>query len=70
MQTSTATAGWTSSSPAISHPVSSDYNRKWSDPSQLLINQGPDADWTFVNEWQERGLPFNEGDVDGANRRH
>ncbi|MFT6145700.1 MAG: hypothetical protein ACJARS_004121 [bacterium] len=51
---------------AISHPVSSDYNRKWSDPSQLLINQGPDAGWTFTNEWQDRGLPFNEGDVDGG----
>lgn len=50
----------------ISHPVNSDYSRKWSDPSQLLINQGPGAGWTFRNEFLERGLPFNEGDVDGA----
>lgn len=51
---------------AISHPVDSDYNRKWSDPTTLLINQGPDGGYRFVNEFQSRGLPFNEGDVDGA----
>lgn len=51
---------------AISHPVDSDYSRKWSDPSQLLINGGPDAGYGFTNEWLARGLPFNEGDVDGA----
>jgi hypothetical protein len=50
----------------ISHPVASDYSRKWSDPSQLLVNQGPGAGYAFVNTWLERGLPFNEGDVDGA----
>lgn len=50
----------------ISHPVSSDYLRKWSDPSQLLVNQGPAAGYAFANEWLDRGLPFNEGDVDGA----
>jgi enediyne biosynthesis protein E4 len=50
----------------ISHPVSSDYLRKWSDPTQVLINQGPDGDYAFVNESQTRGVPFNEGDVDGA----
>ena len=50
----------------ISHPVASDYNRKWSDPSQILANQGADAGHTFVNQWQARGLPFNEGDVDAA----
>ena len=50
----------------ISHPSNSDYSRKWSDPTQLLINQGPDGDYGFVNEFQERGLPFNEGDVDAA----
>ena len=50
----------------ISHPDSSDYNRKWSDPSQLLINQGPSGDYHFVDEWAERGLPFNEGDLDAA----
>ena len=51
---------------AISHPVSSDYSRKWSDPSQLLINTGPDGGYAFVNEFLARGLPFNEGDIDGA----
>ncbi len=51
----------------ISHPVESDYNRKWSDPSQLLIhyilNNGSHV---FVNEFLKRGLPFNEGDIDAA----
>lgn len=51
---------------AISHPVASDYSREWSDPSQLLINQGPAKGFAFVNEFLERGLPFNEGDVDGS----
>lgn len=50
----------------ISHPVDSDYNRKWSDPSQLLINGGAGASYGFENQWLARGLPFNEGDVDGA----
>jgi len=50
----------------ISHPSSTDASRKWSDPTQLLINQGAAAGWTFKNEFLERGLPFNEGDVDGA----
>jgi len=47
----------------ISHPVSSDYNRKWSDPSQLLLNQG---DGTFSNGYLDAGLPFNEGDIDAG----
>jgi len=51
---------------AISHPVDSDYSRKWSDPTTMLINQGPDAGYAFVNRFLEKGLPFNEGDVDGA----
>ncbi len=56
---------------AISHPVFSDYDRRWSDPSQLLINDGGGGGGTkggpgFTNEWLARGLPFNEGDVDGA----
>jgi len=51
---------------AISHPVNTDYSRKWSDPTSLLINQGPDAGYAFANRFLERGLPFNEGDVDGA----
>ncbi len=51
---------------AISHPVDGDYSRKWSDPTQLLVNAGPAAGYTFNNEFLARGLPFNEGDVDGA----
>lgn len=50
----------------ISHPVDSDYNRKWSDPSQLLINGGDEQGYRFENQWLARGLPFNEGDIDGA----
>ncbi|MCB0217744.1 MAG: VCBS repeat-containing protein [Chloroflexi bacterium] len=50
----------------ISHPVATDYLRTWSDPSQVLINQGPEAGFAFANEWLDRGLPFNEGDVDGS----
>ncbi len=51
---------------AISHPVSADYSRKWSDPTQVLMNRGPGADHAFENRFLELGLPFNEGDVDGA----
>lgn len=51
---------------AISHPVDSDYSRKWSDPSQLLVNGGAAAGYAFTNEFLARGLPFNEGDVDGG----
>ncbi|MFV8749869.1 CRTAC1 family protein [Nannocystaceae bacterium ST9] len=50
----------------ISHPVDTDYDRKWSDPSQLLANSGAAGGYTFVNQWLDRGLPFNEGDVDAA----
>ena len=50
----------------ISHPVEADYNRKWSDPTQVLINRGEAEDYTFVNEASLRGLPFNEGDIDAA----
>jgi len=50
----------------ISHPVDSDYSRKWSDPSQVLINQGPESGFKFQNQFQEKGLPFNEGDIDAA----
>ncbi len=50
----------------ISHPVSSDYKRTWSDPTQLLINQGPSNGYALVNEFLARGLPFNEGDVDAS----
>jgi hypothetical protein len=46
----------------ISHPVDSDESRKWSDPSQLLLNKGG----AFSNVFLDRGLPFNEGDIDAA----
>ena len=46
----------------ISHPVDSDESRKWSDPSQLLLNKGG----AFTNVFLDRGLPFNEGDIDAA----
>ncbi len=51
---------------AISHPVDEDYSRKWSDPTQLLMNRGPSASFWFENRFLAAGLPFNEGDVDGA----
>jgi hypothetical protein len=51
---------------AISHPVDSDFSRKWSDPSQLFLNQGPDAGYAFHAATLERGIPFNEGDIDAA----
>ena len=50
----------------ISHPNDGDLSRKWSDPSMLLINQGPANKYAFVNEYLTRKIPFNEGDVDGA----
>jgi hypothetical protein len=51
----------------ISHPVESDYNRKWSDPTQLLINHAINgSNHLFVNEFLKRGLPFNEGDIDAG----
>jgi len=48
----------------ISHPVDSDYSRKWSDPTQILINQGKAGGYAFKNEFLQRGLPFNEGEID------
>jgi hypothetical protein len=48
----------------ISHPVDSDPSRKWSDPTQILINQGAAGGYAFKNEFLQRGLPFNEGDID------
>lgn len=50
----------------ISHPVNSDYLRKWSDPTQVLINQGPKGGFGFKNEALSRKLPFNEGDIDAG----
>jgi hypothetical protein len=51
---------------AISHPVESDLSRKWSDPTKLLLNQGAAGGFAFKNVFLERGLPFNEGDIDAA----
>jgi hypothetical protein len=50
----------------ISHPVDSDESRKWSDPSMLLLNKGAAGGFSFANATLERGLPFNEGDIDAA----
>lgn len=47
---------------AISHPVDSDHSRKWSDPSQLFLNKGD----RFEPATLDRGIPFNEGDIDAA----
>ena len=49
----------------ISHP-DREYSRMWSDPTQLLINQGPREGYRFKNVYLDVGLPFNEGDLDGA----
>jgi hypothetical protein len=48
---------------AISHADSWDYSRLWSDPTALLLGQDDD---TLSNAWSDLGLPFNEGDIDGA----
>jgi enediyne biosynthesis protein E4 len=50
----------------ISHADGSDTSRLWSDPTQLLINGGPGADFAFKNEFLDRGLQYNEGDIDAA----
>ncbi len=50
---------------SISHP-GGDYNRTWSDPTVLLVNSGEAGGYTFSNAWLDRGLPYNEGDVDAA----
>jgi hypothetical protein len=50
----------------ISHPVDSDYSRKWSDPTELMINQGQAKGHSFVNRFLQKNLPFNEGDIDAA----
>lgn len=51
---------------AISHADGSDASRLWSDPSQLLRNEGAENGFHFTNEFLDRGLPFNEGDIDAA----
>ncbi len=45
----------------ISHP-DPDYTRQWSDPSHLLLNRGDH----FEDVTADVGIPFNEGDIDGA----
>ena len=50
----------------ISHPVDEDESRKWSDPTQLFLNQGPDGAFAMKPVTLERKLPFNEGDIDAA----
>lgn len=51
---------------AISHPVKRDYKRSWSDPTLLLIGEESKKGLRLVDETVARGIPFNEGDVDGA----
>ena len=51
---------------AISHADGSDASRLWSDPTQLLRNEGAENGFHFTNEFLDRGLPFNEGDIDAA----
>ena len=46
----------------VSHADGADHNRLWSDPTALLLNSGG----TFSNAFLERGLPYNEGDIDAA----
>jgi hypothetical protein len=50
----------------ISHGDGSDDSRLWSDPTQLLVNRGKTAGFAFTNEFLDRGLPYNEGDIDAA----
>jgi enediyne biosynthesis protein E4 len=50
----------------ISHPVDADESRKWSDPSMLLLNKGEAGGFAFADATLERGVPFNEGDIDAA----
>ena len=50
---------------SISHP-GGDYSRTWSDPTVLLLNSGEAGGYMFTNAWLDRGLPYNEGDVDAA----
>ncbi|MBL8955074.1 MAG: VCBS repeat-containing protein [Myxococcaceae bacterium] len=46
----------------ISHGDGADYNRLWSDPTLLLLNDNG----VFFNAFQQVGLPYNEGDIDAA----
>ncbi len=51
---------------AISHADGSDESRLWSDPTQLLLGSGADTEHAFTNVFLDRGLPYNEGDIDAA----
>ncbi len=46
----------------ISHADGADHSRLWSDPTELLINNGG----VFENAFIDRDLPYNEGDIDAA----
>ncbi|HEX7664995.1 MAG TPA: CRTAC1 family protein [Polyangiaceae bacterium] len=52
----------------ISHPdgAQTDPSRQWSDPSQLLLNQGAAGSYALKNVFLDRGLTFTEGDIDAA----
>lgn len=52
----------------ISHPdgAETDPSRQWSDPSQLLLNQGAAGSYALKNVFLDRGLTFTEGDIDAA----
>ncbi len=52
----------------ISHPdgADTDPSRQWSDPTQLLLNQGAAGSYAFTNAFLARGLTFTEGDIDAA----
>lgn len=51
---------------AISHADGSDQSRLWSDPTQLLLGSGSEQGHAFTNVFLDRGLPYNEGDIDAA----
>jgi enediyne biosynthesis protein E4 len=50
----------------ISHGDGADESRLWSDPTQLLVNGGKGKSFAFENQFLDRGLPYNEGDIDAA----
>jgi len=51
---------------AISHSDGRSYDTTWSDPTALLVNQGPEGGYRLINQFLERELPYNEGDVDAG----
>jgi enediyne biosynthesis protein E4 len=50
---------------AISHSDEEE-SRKWSDPSMFLLNKGEAGGFAFENVTLDRGIPYNEGDIDAA----